>query len=123
MRAPRPGLLVEGRVVTTGELSAAAGAALALPLGQADASPTLAFAAGGALHGRDVLDPAAFARTWFGLRTALDGSSPYEIALGFWAEARWFPRDGAVDALVGVSVDFWAMTLPVVYVASAFSRR
>lgn len=122
-RAVRLGLLLEGRAMTIGELAAGAGLSLALPLGRSDSSPTLTLTAGGALHDRESLDPAAFGRVWFGLRTEIDSSTPYEIAFGLWAETRWFPRDGTVDALVGVSVDFWAMSLPVVYLASAFSRR
>lgn len=122
-RAPRLGLLLEGRAITQGELAAGGGLSLALPLGRGDTSPTMGFTAGGAVHGREVIDPAAFGRVWFGLRTEIDGSNPYEIALGLWTEARYFPRDGTVDALVGVSVDFWAMALPFVYIGSAFSRR
>ncbi len=122
-RAVRPGLRVEGRVHTTGELAAAGGASLAVPLGTSDRSPTLVFSAGAAVHGREGLTGAAFARGWFGIRTVRDGSDAYEIALGLWAEARWSPRDGAVDAVFGFSVDPWALVMPVVYLASAFTRR
>jgi hypothetical protein len=78
---------------------------------------------GGAVHDRGGATPAALGRLWWGLRAPPEASSHYEIAVGLWAEARYFPGDGTVDALAGVSVDFYALALPVIYLASAFSPR
>lgn len=118
----RGGAFVGGRVTGHGELSASAGAALAIHLSRSDPGTSLVLSLGGALGSRDGLDPAALARAWWGLRGLIDGSSPYEIAVGLWAEARYHPTDGAVDLVAGVSVDPWALAAPFRFIAGALSR-
>jgi len=116
--APRLGGFVEGRLTGSAETSAALGLSLALPLAK-DGGPAFVLSSGAALHDRDhAVVPAALARVFFGLRTTPSANSAYEISVGVFGEARWAPRDGTVDALLGVSVDLYALTLPFVYLAS-----
>lgn len=119
----RAGAFVDGRVTTSAEISAAAGASLATSLSRHDGGSTLVLSIGGAVHDRDGLTPAALGRVWWGLRTPIEAANRYEIAVGVWAEARYFPRDGTVDALLGVSVDPYALTLPFRYFFGALSSR
>lgn len=117
----RLGGFVDGRITGSGELSAAAGASLATHLTGHDGGTSLVLSAGGALHDRGGLAPAVLGRLWWGLRTAVEASSHYEIAVGLWTEARYFPRDGTTDVLLGLSVDPYALALPFIYFASAFA--
>ncbi len=119
----RVGGFVDGRVVGRGELSAAAGLALAVPVTGREGGTSLVLSAGGALHDRDGVTPAALARLWWGLRIPPEASSRYEIAFGLWAEARYAPRDGAVDALLGASVDLYGLALPFIYIGRALDPR
>lgn len=121
----RLGGFADLRVTGRAELSGAAGLSLATHLTGRDGGTSLVLSLGGALHDRGGLDAAGLARLWWGLRTPIESASRYELALGLWAEARYFPRDGTVDALVGLSVDFYALTLPFIYLGAllAPSRR
>lgn len=119
----RGGGFVDGRVATSGELSAALGATLATHLTGHDGGTTLMLSAGAAAHDRRGLTPAALGRVWWGFRTTVDTTSRYEVAVGLWAEARYLPRDGAVDVLLGVSVDPYALVLPFRYMAAVFAGR
>jgi hypothetical protein len=121
----RLGGFVDGRVTGRAEVSGAAGLSLCLLTAErpGGAGPFLVLSAGGAVHDRGGATPAALGRLWWGLRTTPEASSHYEIAVGLWAEARYFPGDGTVDALAGFSVDFYALALPVIYLASVFSPR
>lgn len=116
--SPRLGGFVEGRLTGSAETSGAMGLSLALPLAK-DGGPAFVISSGAALHDRDrAVVPAGLARVFFGLRTTPSANSVYEISVGVFGEARWAPRDGTVDALLGVSVDLYALTLPFVYLAS-----
>ncbi|MDB4929486.1 MAG: hypothetical protein JWM10_1970 [Myxococcaceae bacterium] len=121
----RLGGFVDARLTGRAELSGAAGLSLALPAtGRAgNGGTSVVLSAGGAVHDRDGATPAVLGRLWWGLRAPPESSSHYELALGLWAEARYFPGDGTVDALAGVSVDFYALALPFIYLGSALSPR
>lgn len=118
--APRLGGFVEGRLTGNSETSAAVGLSLALPTAK-DGGAAFVLSSGAAIHDRgNAVVPAGLARLFFGLRTTPSANSVYEISVGVFTEARWAPRDGTVDALLGVSVDLYALTLPFVYLASGF---
>lgn len=119
----RGGGFVEGRVSTGGELSAALGATFAAHLTGHDGGTSLMVSAGGALHDRQGLTPAGLVRVWWGMRTAVDARTRYEIAFGLWAEARYLPRDSALDVLFGFSVDPYALALPFIFFGSMLSSR
>jgi hypothetical protein len=121
----RLGGFADLRITGHAEVSGAAGLSLSLPASgnPGNGGTFVVLSAGGALHDRGGATPAALGRLWWGLRVPPEASSHYEIAVGLWAEARYFPGDGTVDALAGVSVDFYALALPAIYLASAFSSR
>jgi hypothetical protein len=121
----RLGAFADLRITGRAEVSGAAGLSISLPASgnPGNGGTFVVLSAGGAVHDRGGATPAALGRLWWGLRAPPEASSHYEIAVGLWAEARYFPGDGTVDALAGVSVDFYALALPVIYLASAFSPR
>lgn len=114
----RLGGFAELRVTGSAELSGAVGLSLAAHLTGRDGGTSLVFSLGGALHDRGGLDAAGLARLWWGLRAPIESARRYELALGLWAEARYFPRDSTVDALAGLSVDFYGLALPFIYLGA-----
>ncbi len=118
---PRIGGFVDGRLTGRAEPSFGAGLSVSLPTSSHDAPTSFVLSSGAAVHARggDV-HPAVLARVFWGLRSVPQGSSRYEIAVGLWTEARYFPRDRSLDVLFGVTADFYALSLPFVYLASAF---
>ncbi|MDO9021931.1 MAG: hypothetical protein Q8S73_41730 [Deltaproteobacteria bacterium] len=112
----RLGAFADLRITGRAEVSGAAGLSVSLPASgnPGNGGTFVVLSAGGAVHDRGGATPAALGRLWWGLRAPPEASSHYEIAVGLWAEARYFPGDGTVDALAGVSVDFYALALPVI---------